>query len=400
MSEHWGSYSSLSSHRACPQKWNYSYVQRLEKVDPDDVKVEMEFGSWWHMLRAAHAIARGRVHDSLQQMPERLSSSDSGPVLEGEDLAKVVPVDVLSLATLWWREQDEMTKSQWVERLGEGLPDRLDHLNQRWIAQWSDDLETERPLAVELKWRRELPILDGPDGKAIDPATVLVGYVDEVYLDTRRNMVVVRDAKSSKSLSTQTTADDMMDSQLQLYAWGASPTVSSWGKGRISAVAYDRVCSVKPNPPQLTKSGRLAQRLGKPSVGSCDLHTYMEWTRGPDGLGVPFDGLAKDGSGAGFYHAEEAIIERLSSPSAISTWFQRTLTPLNTNIIRTHLRAAVDTAVDAAMTRARIEVSGEAGRNLTSGCRWCDFAGLCRAQMVGGATGDYLLSDYKLRVRS
>jgi hypothetical protein len=36
----WASYSQLTKHRTCPQAWMYSYERRLEKVDPEDVRVE------------------------------------------------------------------------------------------------------------------------------------------------------------------------------------------------------------------------------------------------------------------------------------------------------------------------------------------------------------------------
>jgi len=225
-----------------------------------------------------------------------------------------------------------------------------------------------------------------------------------VYLDRKRGLVVVRDTKTGHDLASQTAADDMMDSQLQLYAWGITPLVKDWDVGRVGAVGYDRVRSVAPRPPMLTKSGRLAVRGGEPSIGQCDLRTYLDWAKGEDGAGVPFPGMKADGSAAGFYQAEDSVIEKLSSPAAASIWFQRTLTPLNVNLVRTHLRSAVDSALDLAASRARVERTGEAARNLTKSCRWCDFAALCRAEMIGGPARDgdsaaYDLADFKLRRR-
>jgi hypothetical protein len=107
----------------------------------------------------------------------------------------------------------------------------------------------------------------------------------------------------------------------------------------------------------------------------------------------------KDGSGAGFYREEPEVVERLSTPAYTSGWFQRTLTPLNANLIRAHLRAAVDTALDVTLTKERARVSNEAARNLTAGCKWCDYAHLCRAQMWGGPDGEYDLTLAGLRPR-
>jgi hypothetical protein len=389
--EVWASHSSLVAHRHCPQKWHYGSVRKLEKVDPADVAVERDFGSWWHMLRAADSISRGRDLGCLQVLPASLSAVDDGPVLEGKALEKIEPIDVIALALDWWRAQPAHVHEMWTERIKDGLPVRLDRLNRKWRKQWGPDMEFEQPLAAELRWERDLPALPGPHDTVTNPKVRLVGYVDEVYYDSRRHMVVVRDHKAHKQLSTQTTADDMMDSQLQLYAWGASPQVREWDVGRISATAYDRVRMVRPTTPVVTQMGSLSK-----SVTDYDLETYLEWCASKPA----FPGRAKDGSQAGTYQLEQVVAEKLRSPSATSIWLQRTLTPLNTNIIRSHLRAAVDSATDMAVTRARAEVTGEAARNFGNGCRWCDFVRLCRAEMVGGVGGDYDLDDMRLRPRT
>jgi len=385
------SYSELGTHRRCPQAWLYSYERQLQKVDPEDIKCELEFGQWWHMLLGADALVRGRNFGSLQRVPKRLKSVDGGPTIPG-DVADIGMV--FGHAEEWWQRQTPLTWETWAARMGEALPDRLQTLYSRWTDEWQEERSTERPLTVEMGWGRELPAVRQPDGSATQPNTRLVGYVDEIYLDTRRNLIVARDWKSSKTLGTQSTADDMMDSQLQFYAWGASPEVTSWGLGRIGATAYDRVRASKDKTPAVTQAGT----LGK-SITDFGLETYVEWARGPDGRGVPYPGRAKDGSGAGFYQLDPDVVERLATPAARSVFFQRTLTPLNPNLIKVHLRAAVDSSLDLQLTRARATVTGEAARNLGSACRWCDYAKLCRAQMVGGVEGEYELADFNLRQR-
>jgi hypothetical protein len=394
MSDNWASHSQLTQYRHCPQAWQYNQIRRLTALDRDDVKVEMHFGAWWHLLLAVDSLERGRKKGSLQQLPQRLSAVDDGPVIDGKTL-EIVEVDmVIVLAADWWAKQPAEHHEEWINRIGEPLPTRLANLYRSWYERWENDIETEAPLAVEVSWTRELPPMPGPDGYT-NPDTELLGYVDEVYFDEKRGMVVVRDHKTAKGLPTQSTVDDMMDSQLQLYAWGASPTITGWGYGKIQATAYDRARMVAPRPPQLTLSGRLTYRDGKPMIGGTDLHTYLQWCR----EGVEYPGVKKDGTGAGVYLPEEAIVEQLSTPASQSIWFQRTLTPLNGNLIKAHLRAAVDSAHDIILTRARVEVAGEAARNLSNGCRWCDYVSLCRAEMVGGPDGDYVLADHNLRQR-
>jgi len=382
----YASHSSLSKHRECPQKWYYGHVRKLAKADPEDAAVERDMGSWWHMLRAADSIERGRLAGTLHWVPEELTSTDDGPRIPGN--ANDLRLQVQFAAEQWWSKQSSSTQAAWAERIGEDLPHRLDALNTRWYWQWSAAIPHEQPLAVELRWERRLPPLPQPDAPAVDPNAMLVGYVDEVYYDTRRKVIVVRDHKAGKRMSAQTSATDMMDSQLQLYAWGAAPKVSAWELGQIKATAYDRVRMVKPTTPKVTISGTLSK-----SVSDYDLATYVEWCESEPA----YAGRKKDGSEAGVYQQEEKEIERLTSPAHVSGWFQRTLTPLNQNLIRAHLRAAVDSALDMSVSYERAALEHAAARNLTrSNCDWCDFAALCRSEMFGGAQGDFNLADFRL----
>lgn len=403
-------YSRIAVHRKCPQRYHYAYIRKLERVAPDDVKVELEFGNWWHALRAADSIERGILHGSLQHVPDKLGTVDGHegidlPTLEElrEDRPDLVHV-VLAAAEAWWSTLPAATRETWQERIGGALPDRLRYVDARWRERWADDLVYERPLAVELHWERDLPALtDEATGEHVDPAARMVGYVDEVYYDERRNLVVVRDHKTHKTLGTRTSAEDMMDSQLQVYAWGASPTITAWGYGAVKAVAYDRVRTTAPKQPKLTATGTLSK-----SVTDYDLPTYLAFAAGPDGTGAPWgeegayyvSGKKKGEPKFGVYQAEESVVRALSDPAAASTWQQRTLTPLNRNIVTTHLRAAVDTSLDITATRARVAETGAAGRNLTNDCKWCPFAELCRAEMTGGAGGDYDLEAMYLRERA
>jgi len=278
----------------------------------------------------------------------------------------------------------------WIERIGGPLPQRLFELYSAWYEEWSEERACEEPLAVELRWTRELP---KRSGDAREPVS-LVGYIDEVYRDRKRNLVTVRDNKAHKTLASMTAVDDMMDSQLQLYAWGAAPIVRTWNVGPIRATSYDRARMTAPKSPVVTQSGTLSK-----SVTDYDVHTYAAWAKGPDGLGVPYPGRAKDGSGAGMYQLDPVVVDKLSTPVARSIWFQRSRVPLNVNIVRTHLRAAIDSADDLRRSRVRVASVHEAARNLGAGCRYCDYQKLCRAQMIGGPDGEYELIDFGLRRR-
>ena len=395
MSEHFTSYSRLTQHRSCPQSWFYGSMMKLERIPSNEAKVELEFGNWWHALRAAESIERGRSLGSLKSVPKMLGTVDNGPEIPTE---QQTVVEAVFAAALKWESELSSTKHEvWQARLGGGLTERLRYVNDRWIEQWEAERKFEEPLAVEYRWRRELPSVKQPSGELVDPDTAMVGYIDEVYYDKRRGIVVARDHKSHKGLSNQTTLDDMMDSQLQVYAWGGAPEIEAWGYGPIRAVAYDRVRTTKPSKPALTAGGGLSK-----STSDYDLRTYLDFV----GEGIPWgepdtyvlSGPRKGTPKWGTYQVDPAVVEHLSSPVTVSRWMQRTLTPLNRNIVTAHLRAAVDTALDMTLTRQRAAQSGQAARNLSeSNCRWCDFQGLCRAQMVGGAEGDYDLEALGLR---
>lgn len=383
------SYSALTLHRSCPQAWHYQQVRGLERDNPEQVKAELEFGNWWHAIRAVDSLERGRALGSLEAEPRKIRTTDGW-----EDLKPDATRDTLmgSLSN-WWDSLTQDYQGVWIERLGSPAIERLAYVDSRWRERWADALAEEHPLAVELFWQRELPA--SSEG---DPHTRLIGFIDEIYWDSKRSLLVIRDHKSHKALASTSSVPDLMDSQLQLYSWGSAPLVKAWGRGPVRAVAYDRVRMSAPKEPKITNTGTLSK-----SVTDYDLHTYLTWTEG----GVPWGeegahyvtGKRAGEPKWGRYEAEEKVIAALSDPASRSQWFQRTLTPVNRNLVRVHLQSAIDTAHDTHRTRERGEATGQAARNLTKNCRFCEFQSLCQTEMVGGVGGEYELSDHYLRER-
>lgn len=370
-------YSSLTQHRRCPQAWKYRYVDGLRRRR-SEITPALDFGSWFHAARALDRIAKGRAEGTLKAVPDEIHTTDTGPSFPPNSS----PADVLEAAVDYWERLGETAREAWLDWLGQALPDRLEHAYVEWRERWAQDSENEAVLAVEQRWERSVP----------GTGVVLWGYADEVYQDRKRGIVVVRDCKTSGTLGQVTSMDEMMDSQVQLYAWGLGPTCDEWGVPRPRAVAFDRVRSKAPKTPKLTKAGKLSS-----SVKDYDLTTYLEWV-GDDG--IPYEGMKKDGSAAGVYTAEEAEIERLGSPQVVSQWFSRHLTPVSLHLVRSHLQAAADTCSDISLTRKRAAARGEASRNFgKAACQFCEFADLCRAQMVGGPGGEYAPEEYGLRYR-
>lgn len=412
-------YSAITLHRKCPEAWYYRYGLGLRQPDDGEAKPELHFGSWWGALRAADVYERGRALGSLLDIARPFKAVDfqhDGSPAPRFDPTTVTKRDVLEAALFWWKGMPEEHQEVWLERLGKPLVPHLRYTFQQWREMWAEQIKNERPLGAEVFWKREIPRPAGDhrwNGNDLEemPKMILLGYIDELYQDTARDLIVVRDHKSSKSLGVNTVIDDMMDSQLELYAWGVAPILQKAGLPAVKAVAYDRTRSVAPKPPSLTTAGKLASRLGEPSISGSDLRTYLEWAAGPDGEGRPWRGAAyprnaeekKDLSlptrykEGGVYTAEDAIVEKLSTPAAQSIWFQRKLTPVNMNVVRSHLRAAVDTSTDIWRTEKRATVTGGGARNLSkSNCQWCDYQNICRARMMGGEMGTYDLSEFNL----
>ena len=369
-------YSSLTLHRRCPQAWKYRYLDGLRRAR-SEVTPALDFGSWFHAVRALDRINKGAVEGTLKAHPEEIQTTDTGPTFSWDDS----PADVIAASTEYWGRLGEDAREVWLDWLGQPLQHRLSHVYAEWRERWAGESENEAVIAVEQRWEREIP----------GTGVTLWGYADEVYRDRKRGIVVVRDCKTSGTLGQVTGLDEMMDSQVQLYAWGLSPDCVEWGVPAPRAVAFDRVRSKAPKTPKITKAGKLSA-----SVKDYDLRTYLEWCAN----GVPFEGMKKDGSGAGTYTAEEAEIERLASPQVVSQWFARHLTPVSPYLVRSHLQAAADTCSDIARTRVRADRRGDAPRNFgKAACQFCEFADLCRAQMVGGPGGEYAPEEYGLRYR-
>lgn len=376
INEERATYSSLTLHRRCPQAWKYRYIDGLRR-QRSEITPALDFGSWFHAVRALDRISKGWAEGTLKAHPDEIHTTDTGPSFPWD----ASPSDVMAAAVDYWGRLGEDAKEAWLDWLGQPLPQRLSHTYREWRERWARDSENEAVLTVEQRWEREVP----------GTGVVLWGYADEVYQDRKRGIVVVRDCKTSGTLGQVTSLDEMMDSQVQLYAWGLSPLCDGWSVPRPRAVAFDRVRSKAPKQPKITKAGKLST-----SVKDYDLTTYLDWV----GDGVPYEGMKKDGSGAGVYVAEEAEIERLGSPQVVSQWFARHLTPVSPYLVRSHLQAAADTCGDISLTRKRAEKRGEAARNFgKAACQFCEFADLCRAQMVGGPDGEYAAEEYGLRYR-
>lgn len=428
------SYSALTAHRACPAKWYYGQSLKLRQVQ-EAPSVERDFGIWYGAIRSADALERGRKLDSLRGELGTFGIVDDLKV----DKDSVTVTDIRLMARRWWKTLDVKTKDLWVEKLGEGLPERLDGAFIRWRDEYAEEIKTEAPLGVEIFWERELPKyapLKGETAVDADVPISIRGFVDEVYFDTQRGIYVIRDNKTSKSLPGASTVDDLMDSQLHLYAWGLAPQMEELQLTMVRAVSYDRARSTKPATPQITAAGRLSK-----SVTAYDVRTYLEWLKKDtrpwdaeieemvtdsdgkvderrfehlmkvrDALSPgPFWGklgeVTKTGKNAGMpkygvYEVDRDEIERISSPTHRSQFFQRTLTPVSKHTVRSHLQAAVDTAQAILRTEMRAGETGDVARNLTRmGCQWCDFAQLCRAQMVGGAEGEFELAEFGLQAK-
>lgn len=450
------SFSALTLHRKCPQAWYYRYVLRVEE-ERDDMSPYAQLGIWWGALRAvesfergweAGSLVRGLVPDKLEDKREGFSFWMGGLMDESqkfgrgmidlEDVAAEMPTveRVLRAAAVRWDKMGAQARDDFEDALGGDLVSRLDSMFTVWSLANTERFEDEEPLGVEVRWERVLPrptddLAWSIVKKSIKvPPMVLLGYIDEVYRDKRHgDMIVIRDHKAPKDIARNNTAlDDFMDSQLELYAWGSAELFKANGIRPARAVGYDRTRSVAASKPSLTAAGKLSK-----SVTNYPLTEYLDFCETdttPDAaeraaivadkgltgeqanevLNLPpgpfwgkigefyTTGARKGEAKFGVYEQESKEVERLSTPVEQQRWTSRTLTPVNSHTVRAHLRSATDTALDIWQTQLRGKEVGEAARSLTRhGCNMCLFQGLCRAQMIGGPSGEYDLASFGLR---
>lgn len=385
-------YSELNQFRKCPQAWFYNYELGLRK-QRSETSLALLFGTWWGALKSAWAVEAGEAAGTIiHELCGEIRLADGMKPLTSTNISVEA---VLEQADRWWQRLSHERQTEWVDRFGAPARECLDRHLARWLSFYGDELPTWHPIAVEMYWERE--IVDADSGASLK----LAGYIDELYYDARRDQTVVLDNKTTATLDPATSADDLMDSQLQLYVWGAAKRVADYLQEQGTrppylkaprAISYDRIRSALPATPQLTKSGTLSK-----SVTMYDAATYRAWAN----TNPTYPGLKKDGSGAGTYAFDEKVFEKLDTPAVWGKFFQRTLTPVSRATVTAHLRAAIHTAQAKDSAREFASKTYEAPRNLSKlVCGFCDFADLCRAQMVAGAEGEWDLAQFGLEQRS
>lgn len=376
-------YSSISLHRKCPEAWYFRYGLKLEKPELGPAPY-LHFGSWYGLWRTAEALERGRAAESLIFEDRKMRSMEDDVF----DQRTMTTQEVMEAAEAWWQRQvkgnyESEIEDSWNDALGGNLLQRLAEVTTRWRDEYGEASKHEHPLGLEVFWKRELPraIEDIPEPGDYDslslPTVMLIGFIDELYLDTQRDMVVVRDNKTTSRMENMSAFTDMTDSQLSLYAWGITPKLKSLGVSAPRAMGFDRILSKATARPSLNMDGTISAKSR-----IWDLRTYLDWVA----EGQDYPGRAKDGTGAGTYVLDPEIVRRLTQEQWKAQFVQRTMTPISKPMIVAHLRAATDSVTDIWRTTRRAERTFEAARNLTKdGCRWCDYASLCRARMFGGS---------------
>ena len=382
------SQSVLSKYRECPQKGYYEVERRLQRRPSQIYPVALTIGSWWHALRAADALARGRRLGTLVEggVPEEITTTNGGPKFP--NTASVA--DIIRGASRFMETLTQMERASWDDQRSETLPQTLLRMEKGYRRRWSSTFDNDRPLAVEIPFSREIVTMDGT-------TYVLEGIADELYWDERLHMVVLKDHKAQAELKASTSGTDLMLSQLQVYQWGLDPVVESWGLGPIRAVSYDRARTAVPATPKITVNGTLAK-----TPSDFDLDTYLSFVG--EGVSWGTEGeYVRSGKNAGkpkfgVYEVDQRVVQDLSTPEAQARWFDRTLTPVNRHVVDTHVVSAVLTAQQIEASREMVKQRGHTIRNFGRHCEFCPMAEICRAEMSGGPRAFFDPEDFNLRV--
>lgn len=367
------SVSSLGTWRACPKRYEYQKHRNLTLAAPRKA-IDRELGSWWHAVRAADSIARSRHRQ--EDHPEEIPHYLPGGLTTG-DFGPVIPVTlatdtrtVIEAAQEFWDTMDDQLREDWLERTGKPLPEHLVEMDYRWRVRWAEETAHEQIIAVELPLEVKLPGAGN---------LWFRGRVDEVVRDTRTSAIILRDHKANRDMPVSEAVEDLIDSQLHLYAWAVSLTIGE----DVKVLSYDRARSKPAATPKLTLAGGLSK-----SVTDYDLLKYLDFTMKP----VPYPGRKKDGSDAGEYVQDGELVKKLGTPMEMDKWNRRAGPPVNLRLIKAHLMQALVTA-------RQIRDAEEFPRNLSRrGCKGCDFLELCLDEMRTGRVLDNE-QDYGLALR-
>lgn len=390
------SYSSLQTLQACERKFAYRYIMGLERAGEEPVKFVR--GHAFHALVQAGLLATGAAKDSLLVRPAKIEvfqgSLELGinwtdpllPTITDSEFGPEIPLTPFSLLEhmrYWEAAQEGERQDEMKEAFGgASLYELMNGLWRRYAAHWRAQSERQLPLLTEQWWRRT-----APNGE------VLQGRVDAVVYDPEMDLVIVRDTKTHDSWPSESdTVLDLMESQNHMNLWGLAPELRELSDGKYtpSAVEFDRVRSKRPTTPKLTLKGALSA-----SIKDYDRYTYEEWC----GTQPTYEVVVKDPA-TGEKFTETRVYEFDAEVAAKAeengeAWFRRSLKPLSMNAVTAHVMAAQKQA-----TRANALTIEDAGLSPSKACSWCDYAKICRAEIIGGKIEDLVPQDYDLRART
>jgi len=381
---HYNGISAVDKFRTCQGSWFMNYVLGIEPLEQNkDARVEPLLGSWWHLLRAADSLERGRSAGTLLDVSGNIEVEGIVSLAKTEATLTQVMVHAeeywASLAGKYTTD-GESIQDIWLEVCGSSLPERLAHMNTLWTECHKEETATEKVLAVELHLSRDLPEQYG----------IFTGTLDEVVYSETLGAVIIRDHKSVNTITLDSTDDDQRTSQLNLYAWLVYPWLVEHGYAGATYLQYDRVRRRAPKVPSVTLAGTLAK-----TPSDYDYITYETWSA----KGVEYPGRKADGSGAGVYYTDPAVSTALRTPEAVSKWVARSTSLVVPNVVRAHLESVADARQDMDKVVERCAKDNRVPLCLSRwNCRLCEYKSLASDIMLMGLDGvkDLPLSDYGL----
>ena len=353
------SYSSLGTLAQCERRFSLRYREGLRPAGPKPWALLR--GSAWHAVMQAQSLNVGQYWGSLlQEMPEQIE------VIDGVWAEPTID-SIIDALKEWEIAQESEYLDAMREEYGDLLSARMWDLWIRFNHSGNVDKDFGRPLLVELDWTRTLP--NGLEA---------TGRADLVYLDPETDQVVVRDWKLNQSWpQTPSAIEDLINSQNHFNAWGVADVLRNLSGDKElvpSAVEYARARFKKPATPAMTKGTKNAPpRLAK-STTDFDAYTYREWCREQE--------LVMD----------QTVYDELAGQR--DKWFRFTRKPLLYSVYSQHVISASKQAARAETitTEDSIPVYG-------SHCAFCEYATLCRTDLVGGRVpyDEIVFADYGLR---
>ena len=240
------------------------------------------------------------------------------------------------------------------EELGD-LPSECLRIFRSYVRYWK--LEDRHYVVVDTELDEIITLPNGLEMHVI---------IDLILEDKRTGLLWIFDHKTRANFASSDSM--LLDPQLTNYFDAAV----LMGYTPMGGVVYNEIRTKPPAVPELTKSGHLTRRKNIDT----DSYTYMSAIKS-HGLDI----------------ADYEEILRHIARNEHERFFRRVKLPKDPPMLRTMRRELIESAREIATAERRMSFP----RTFDRSCDWCDWKGLCIAQLHGGDISSMIRGQYRKR---